>query len=145
MCPKVSLSKRESFVIPPLEEEVDSTASAVEDGGLLFSSHVFLLHDRFQNSLRTFFKKKSSRPSSRGTVFLVCFLKEISKGIKAKDVSKDQLIQEGEFCYSSSWIRGGPFSLLKTEDFDGFAAVFHLLFQETILLFFQRKQSFPPK
>jgi len=41
------LSKKESFVIPPLEEEVDSTASAVEDGGVLFSSHVFLLHDRF--------------------------------------------------------------------------------------------------
>ena len=34
MCLKISLSKRESFVIPPLEEEVDSTASAVEDGGV---------------------------------------------------------------------------------------------------------------
>jgi len=41
MCTKISLSKRESFIIPPLEEEVDSSAKAVEDGGVLFSSHVF--------------------------------------------------------------------------------------------------------
>jgi len=46
MCTKISLSKRESFIIPPLEEEVDSSAKAVEDGGVLLIA-CFLLYDRF--------------------------------------------------------------------------------------------------
>ena len=60
MCPKISLSKRESFVIPPLEEEVDSTASAVEDGGVLFSSHVFCSTIDFRTPSELFSRKKFS-------------------------------------------------------------------------------------
>jgi hypothetical protein len=32
----IHYNKRESIFTPPLEEEVDSSASAVEDGGVLY-------------------------------------------------------------------------------------------------------------
>ena len=69
MCPKISLSKRESCIIPPLEEEVDSTASAVEDGGVLFSSHVFCSTIDFRTPSELFSRKKILVPLQEGQCF----------------------------------------------------------------------------
>ena len=76
-----SLLSRESIIIPPLEEEVDSK-------NFVLKTEEFSSHRMFFGSTIDFrtpselFHKKSSRPSSRGTVFLVCF-KDLSERYKS--------------------------------------------------------------